>query len=75
NMGEDRFRVLEVSLRLYQSPYTRQNGLGFSNPQGWQSGLTLLRQTGRLRTDLPATAFYTNEFLQRGIQASTTAQR
>lgn len=75
NLGEDRFRVLEVSLRLYQSPYTRQNGLGFSNPQGWQSGLNLLRQTGRVRTDLPATAFYTNEFLQRGVQANTTAQR
>lgn len=75
NLGEDRFQVLEVSLRLYQSPYTRQNGLGFSNPQGWQSGLNLLRQTGRVRTDLPATAFYTNEFLQRGVQANTTAQR
>ncbi len=75
NLQEDRFRVLEVSLRLYQSPYTRQNGLGFSNPQGWQSGRNLLRQTGRVRTDLPATAFYTNEFLQRGVQANTTAQR
>lgn len=75
NLGEDRFRVLEVSLRLYQSPYTRQNGLGFSNPQGWQSGLNLLRQTGRVRTDLPATAFFTNEFLQRGVQANTIATR
>ncbi|GEM82902.1 MULTISPECIES: ABC transporter substrate-binding protein [Meiothermus] len=75
NLGEDRLRVLEVSLRLYQSPYTRQNGLGFSNPQGWQSGLNLLKQTGRVRTDLPATAFYTNEFLQRGVQVQTTAQR
>ncbi len=69
SLGEDRYRVLEVSLRLYQSPFTRQNGLGFSNPQGWQSGLNLLRQTGRVKTDLPATAFYSNEFLQRGVQA------
>ncbi|MCX7601088.1 MAG: ABC transporter substrate-binding protein [Meiothermus sp.] len=75
NMGEERFRVLEVSLRLYQSPYTRQNGLGFSNPQGWQSGLTLLQQTGRVRTNLPASAFFTNEFLQRGLQAHDSAQR
>ncbi|MBO1437139.1 ABC transporter substrate-binding protein [Meiothermus sp. CFH 77666] len=75
NLQEDRFRVLEVSLRLYQSPYTRQNGLGFSNPQGWQSGLNLLRQTGRVRTDLPAAAFFTNEFLQRGVQANTIAGR
>jgi len=75
SLGEDRFRVLEVSLRLYQSPYTRQNGLGFSNPQGWQSGLTLLKQTGRVKTDLPFTAFFTNEFLQRGLQASTSAAK
>lgn len=68
SLGEDRYRVLEVSLRLYQSAYTRQNGLGFSNPQGWQSGLNLLKQTGRVRTDLPATAFYSNEFLQREVQ-------
>ncbi|WP_337870964.1 ABC transporter substrate-binding protein [Meiothermus sp.] len=68
SLGEDRYRVLEVSLRLYQSAYTRQNGLGFSNPQGWQSGLNLLKQTGRVRTNLPATAFYSNEFLQRGVQ-------
>jgi len=74
-LGEDRFRVLEVSLRLYQSPYTRQNGLGFSNPQGWQSGLTLLKQTGRVKTDLPFTAFFTNEFLQRGLQVSTSAAK
>jgi len=75
SLGEDRFRVLEVSLRLYQLPYTRQNGLGFSNPQGWQSGLTLLKQTGRVKTDLPFTAFFTNEFLQRGLQASTSAAK
>lgn len=68
SLGEDRYRVLEVSLRLYQSAYTRQNGLGFSNPQGWQSGLNLLKQTGRVRTNLPATAFYSNEFLQREVQ-------
>lgn len=68
NLGEDRFKVLEVSLRLYQSSFTRQNALGFSNPQGWQSGLNLLKQTGRVKTDLPATAFYSNEFLQRAVQ-------
>lgn len=75
SLGEERFRVLEVSLRLYQSPYTRQNGLGFSNPQGWQSGLSLLKQTGRVKTDLPFTAFFTNEFLQRGLQVSTSAAK
>lgn len=68
NLGEDRYKVLETSLRLYQSAYSRQNGLGFSNPKGWESGLTLLKQTGRVKTDLPATAFYSNDFVQRGLQ-------
>lgn len=70
NLSEDRYKVLQVSLRLYTSPYSLKNGLGFSNPQGWQSGLTLLKQTGRVKTDLPATAFYTNQFLKPGVQAS-----
>jgi len=69
NMSEDRYAVLQTSLRLYQSSYSRQNGLGFSNPKGWESGLTLLRQTERVKTDLPATSFYTNEFLTPNLQA------
>ena len=68
NQGDDRLAVLRASLPLYQSSFSRQNGLGFSNPQGWNSGLNLLKQTGRVKTDLPASAFYTNEFLQRGVQ-------
>lgn len=69
NQGDDRLAVLRASLPLYQSSYSRQNGLGFSNPQGWNSGLTLLKQTGRVKTDLTSSAFFTNEFLQRGVQA------
>jgi NitT/TauT family transport system substrate-binding protein len=61
--------VLQASIRLYESPYTRQNGLGFSNPQAWVSSLNLLKSTGRIQTDLPASTFFTNEFLQPGVQA------
>lgn len=68
NLGQDRYKVLETSLRLYQSSYSRQNGLGFSNPKGWESSLALLKQTKRVKTDLPATAFYSNDFLQKGLQ-------
>lgn len=68
NQGQDRYQVLQASLPLYQSTYSRQNGLGFSNPSGWQSSLSLLKQTGRVKTDLAATAFYTNEFLKKGVQ-------
>ncbi len=75
NLGEDRMAVLRASVRLYQSTYTRRMGLGFSDPQAWVSSLTLLRQTGRVKTELPPTAFYTNEFLQPGVQAQTLAKR
>ncbi len=69
NQAEDRYLVLQTSLPLYQSAYSRKNGLGFSNPQGWQSGLSLLKQTGRVKTDLAASAFFSNEFLKPGVQA------
>lgn len=69
NLDEARYAVLMASIRLYQSPYTRQYGLGFSNPQSWISSYTLLKQTGRVKTDLPVTAFYTNEFLTPKVQA------
>ncbi|MER3478960.1 MAG: myristoyl transferase [Meiothermus sp.] len=71
NLDELRYRVLTASIRLYESPYTRQAGLGFSNPQAWVSSLSLLKATGRVKTDLPATAFYTNEFLTPKVQART----
>ncbi|MBI5812371.1 MAG: ABC transporter substrate-binding protein [Meiothermus silvanus] len=69
NLDEARYAVLMASIRLYQSPYTRQYGLGFSNPQSWISSYTLLKQTGRVKADLPVTAFYTNEFLTPKVQA------
>ncbi|AWR87108.1 ABC transporter substrate-binding protein [Meiothermus taiwanensis] len=69
NLGQERMAVLQASIRLYESPYTRQHGLGFSNPQAWVSSLNLLKSTGRIQTDLPASTFYTNEFLQPGVQA------
>lgn len=69
NLDEARYAVLMASIRLYQSPYTRQYGLGFSNPQSWISSYTLLKQTERVKADLPVTAFYTNEFLIPKVQA------
>lgn len=70
NLNEERFRVLQASLPLYQSAYSRKNGLGFSNPAGWDRTLRLLKEVGRVKTDLPATSFYTNAFLQPGLQPS-----
>lgn len=69
NLDELRYRVLTASVRLYESPYSRQAGLGFSNPQAWVSSLSLLKATGRVNTSLPATEFYTNAFLTPKLQA------
>jgi len=68
NLTEERYKVLLASTPLYQSPYSRQNGIGFSNPSGWQRTLSLLTEVGRVKTNLPATAFYTNAFLAKGVQ-------
>ena len=69
NLSSDRYGVLLASLPLYQSAFSRQKGLGYSNPAGWKSTLRLLEDVGRVHTNLPATAFYSNAYLQAGVQA------
>ena len=63
NLDETRLEVLRATLPLWRSPYSQENGLGASNPQRWAELLTLLRDTGRLETDLPAETFFTNDYL------------
>ena len=63
NLDETRLGVLRATLPLWRSPYSRENGLGASNPERWAELLTLLRDTGRLETDLPAETFFTNDYL------------
>jgi NitT/TauT family transport system substrate-binding protein len=67
NLGDDRMEVLMTSIALYSSDYTREMGLGFTSPEGWQKTLELLTSTGRVTTDLPAAAFYSNAFLTSGV--------
>jgi NitT/TauT family transport system substrate-binding protein len=67
NLGDDRMEVLLTSIALYSSPYTKENGLGFTNPEGWERTLELLTSTGRVTTDLPADSFYTNDYLTPGV--------
>lgn len=67
NLGDDRLEVLMTSITLYSSDYTKENGLGFTNPDGWEKTLELLTSTGRITTNLPADAFYSNEFLTSGV--------
>jgi NitT/TauT family transport system substrate-binding protein len=69
NLGEDRMEVLMTSIALYTSKYTKANGIGFTDPEGWQQTLELLSSTGRVTTDLAADAFFSNEYLTSGIGA------
>jgi NitT/TauT family transport system substrate-binding protein len=62
---EAELEVLNATLPLYSSPYSRTNGLGAINPQKWQAFIDLLRSSGQLETDLPADTFYSNDYLPR----------
>jgi NitT/TauT family transport system substrate-binding protein len=63
NLSLDRLEVLLVSSDLFTSSLTTTFGLGYSDPQGWEETIELLTVTGRISTDLPATAFFSNDFL------------
>jgi NitT/TauT family transport system substrate-binding protein len=68
-LTDDRIKVLEASLPLYQSPFSQVQGLGFSNPNGWQDLLDLLKSVGRLEGAPKRGEFYTNSFLTPKVQA------
>jgi NitT/TauT family transport system substrate-binding protein len=67
NLGEDRLEVLLSSIELYTSEATRDHGIGYSSPEGWQKTLELLSSTGRVKTDLAAESFYSNDFLSPDV--------
>lgn len=56
-------KQLTVDLSLLFSRANEQKRLGWGPPADWQSTIQLLKQYRGLETSLPATAFYTNEFL------------
>lgn len=67
NLGEDRLEVLLSSIELYTSEVTKDHGIGYSSPEGWQKTLELLSSTGRVKTDLAAESFYSNDFLSPDV--------
>ncbi len=68
NLGDEGMKVLEASIGLYQSPFTQAEGIGFSNPNGWQSAIDLLKSVGRLPKPAGRSTFYTNIYL-KNVQA------
>jgi NitT/TauT family transport system substrate-binding protein len=57
--------VLRDGLKVFQGLATNAQPLGFIDPAAMQKTLDLLKQYGGVKTDLPATAFYTNEFIKK----------
>ena len=55
--------VLDVTLGILYSKGNKDKRLGFNVPADWDSMLDLMKTYNGLKTDLPATAFYTNDFV------------
>lgn len=56
-------KQLEVDLQLLGSPGTDGKPLGFGAPGEWEKTKQLLVEYRDLKTDRPATSFFTNEFV------------
>ena len=55
--------VLDVTLGILYSKNNKDKRLAWNVPEDWQSMLDLMKQYNDLKTDQPATAFYTNDFV------------
>ena len=56
--------VLDVTLSILYSANNKDKVLGLNVPEDWDSALAILKQYKELKTDQPASAFYTNAFVQ-----------
>ncbi|MBV8652064.1 MAG: sulfonate ABC transporter substrate-binding protein, partial [Alphaproteobacteria bacterium] len=56
---------LVASLELLESPDTHGKPLGYMAPQDWTRTLDLMKQYQDVTTDLQASAFYTNQFVEK----------
>lgn len=57
--------IMREGLKVFQGLATKTQPVGFIDPTAMQKTLDLLKQYGGVKTDLPASAFYTNEFVKR----------
>ncbi len=58
-------QVLDVTLGILYSPNNKDKILGYNVPEDWASMLDLMKQYNGLQTDMPATGFYTNDFVPK----------
>jgi NitT/TauT family transport system substrate-binding protein len=57
--------VLDVTLGVLYSKGNTDKVLGLNVASDWDDMLTLMKTYNDLKTDQPATAFYTNDFLPK----------
>ena len=55
--------VLDVTLGILYSKANTDKRLAYNVPSDWEDMLALMKANNGLQTDLPATAFYTNDFV------------
>lgn len=55
--------VLGVTLSILRSKNAKDDRLGVNVPEDWASALEILKSYKELKTDKPASAFYTNDFV------------
>ena len=56
---------LVVDLDLLESPATKGKGFGFNAPEDWERTLKLMIDFRELKTDRPASSFYSNDFISQ----------
>ena len=55
--------VLDVTLGILYSKANTDKRLGYNTPSDWDDMLKLMKSSNGLETELPATAFYSNDFV------------
>jgi NitT/TauT family transport system substrate-binding protein len=55
--------VLDVTLGILYSAGNKDKRLAYNVPEDWDSMLALMKEYNELKTDEPASAFYTNDFV------------
>ncbi len=59
--------VLDVTLSILRSNNAKDDRLGVNVPEDWAAALEILKAYKELKTDKPASAFYTNDFVPASL--------
>ncbi|WP_161881301.1 ABC transporter substrate-binding protein [Deinococcus alpinitundrae] len=66
--GGGSLAVLQASVPLMQSPLTRANGLGYSDPAAWTKAIGYLQKQGKVPASAKASDFYSNAAISKTLK-------